>query len=185
MLKRITGSALVVFLLAAVLTACSATDNKNISGQAAIDALIAVVDKSVTKYDAAGGTETLSTGKTQYAVIYDPAAPEGQQVVSANLTDNSVPAFVDIHTVSMDAMPGFISTLDPKTFDVSLTKNVFTIQGPSMLVEIFVTDDLIYKSHIWSTAAKTKDPQILVTEYGISDASRKLFDSAVAAPAAQ
>jgi hypothetical protein len=185
MLIRAIRTALVALLLTTLLTACSAADNKNLSGQAALDALSTVVDKSVTKFDAAGGTETLSTGKTQYAVIFDPAAPEGKQVVSANLTDNSVPAFVDIQTVSMHAMAGFVATLNPTSSEISLTKNVFTIQGTDMLVEIFVTDDLVYKSHIWSTAAKTKDPQILVTEYGISKSSRLLFDSAVETSPAQ
>ncbi len=177
---------LVISITAVVgLSACSATDNRTISGQAAQEALNIVVDKSVAEFDKAGGSETLAVGQTTYVVIYDPAAPEGKQVVSANLTDKSAATFDKPEAVSMHALSDLVKSSKVKEADVSLAKNVFTIQGKDFLVEIFVTNDLVYKSNIWSTASGSQDPQVIVTTYGLSEETQKLFDSATETAPAQ
>lgn len=178
MFKRLALLVVIALTATFALSACSATDNKNLSGQAAQDALNTVVKNSVKNMTAEGGSETLAVGQTQYAIIYDPAAPEGKQVVTANLTDGSPATFDSLETVSLLALERLLSTELLKEAEVSLTKNVFTIQGKDFLVEIFVTDDLVYKSNIWSSTSGSKDPQIVVITYGINEDARKLFDSA-------
>lgn len=185
MLKRLILALVVALFATSGLAACSATDDKNLSGQAAQDALHTVVANSVKKFDQAGGSETIAIGNVQYVVIYDPAAPEGKQVVSANLTDKSAPTFEDPKAVSLHALSSVIDTDPVKKAEVSLTKNVFTIQGTDFLIEIFVTDDLVYKSNVWSTASKSQNAQVVVTTYGIDAAARKLFDAAVEPATAQ
>lgn len=180
MLKRFFTALVLAVFAATTITACSATDNKNLSGQGAQDALNTVVSNSVKEFDKAGGSETLVVGKTQYVVIYDPTAPEGKQVVSANLTDNSAPTIEDSAAVSIHALADLVKSSKVKDADVTLTKNVFTIQGSDFLVELFVTNDLVYKSNIWSTAAGTQDPQVVVTTYGLDKATKELFESATA-----
>jgi hypothetical protein len=185
MFKRLALLVIVCFTAASALSACSATDNRTVSGQAAQEALNIVVDNSVKEFDKAGGSETLAVGQTEYVVIYDPAAPEGKQVVSANLTDNSPPTFEKPEAVSIHALSELVKSQKVKEAEVSLAKNVFTIQGKDFLIEIFVTNDLVYKSNIWSTASGTQDAQVIVTTYGIGEEARKLFDAATEPAAAQ
>lgn len=132
-----------------------------------------------------GGSETLAVGQTQYAIIYNPAAPENKQVVTANLTDNSPATFGNLETVSIFALERLLTTQLLKEAEVTLSKNVFTIQGKDFLVEIFVTDELVYKSNIWSSTSGSKEPQIVVITYGITAETQKLFDSAVEVAPAQ
>lgn len=185
MFKRIV-TAVAVFLVASLfLTACSATDNKNLSGQAAQDALITVVKNSVEKMATEGGVETLAVGSTQYSIIFDPNAPENKQVVTANLTDKSPATFDALETVSIFALERLLNTDLLRDAEVTLSKNVFTVQGKDFLIEIFVTDELVYKSNIWSNTSGSQEPQIVVITYGISAESRALFETAVEPVAAQ
>ncbi|MDH6422959.1 hypothetical protein [Aurantimicrobium minutum] len=185
MFKRFALLLVLTLTASFALSACSATDNKHLSGQAAQDALHAVVENSVKKLKAEGGSETLAVGQTQYVVIYDPSAAEGKQVVTANLTNNSAATFDKISSVSLLALADLIATDTVKKADVSLTKNVFTVQGKDFLFEIFVTDDLVYKSNIWSSQSGSQDAQIVVITYGINADTQKLFDSAVEPAPAQ
>lgn len=179
MFRRVVVALALVLSVSLSVAACSATDNKNLSGQAAQDALNVVVKNSVDTMTAEGGSETLAVGQTQYSIIYDPKAPENKQVVTANLTDNTPATFDSLETVSILALERLLSTELLKEAEVTLTKNVFTIQGKDFLVEIFVTDELVYKSNIWSSTSGSKEPQVVVITYGISEESRALFNSAV------
>ena len=185
MFKRIVIALVLSLVASLTVTACSATDNRNLSGQAAQEALNTVVKNSVKKMTTEGGAETLAVGQTTYAIIYDPTAPEGKQVVTANLTDESPATFDSLETVSLLALERLLTTPLLEDAEVTLTKNIFTIQGKDFLVEIFVTDDLVYKSNIWSSTSGSQDPQIVVIKYGISDESRTLFNSAVETAPAQ
>lgn len=185
MLKRLILALVVAVFASSSLAACSATDNKNLSGQAAQDALSSVVKHSVEKMTTQGGSETLAVGQTQYAIIYDPAAPENKQVVTANLTDKTPATFDTLETVSLLALERLISTQLVKDAEVTLSKNVFTIQGDNFLFEVFVNEDVVYKSNIWSSASGSQDPQVVVVTYGISAEARTLFDSATEAVPAQ
>ena len=178
MFRRVVVALALVLSVALSVAACSATDNKNLSGQAAQDALNVVVKNSVDTMTTEGGSETLAVGQTQYSIIYDPQAPENKQVVTANLTDNTPATFDSLETVSILALERLLSTELLKEAEVTLTKNVFTIQGKDFLVEIFVTDELVYKSNIWSSTTGSKEPQVVVMTYGISQDARTLFDSA-------
>ena len=185
MFKRVTLVIALAIVALLTVSACSATDNKNLSGQAAQDALNSVVKNSVNKITTEGGSETLAVGQTTYAIIFDPNAPKGKQVVTANLTDSSPATYDSLETVSLLALERLLSTKFLKEAEVSLSKNVFTIQGKDFLVEIFVTDDLVYKSNIWSSTSGSKDPQVVVIKYGISEESRTLFNSAAGTTPAQ
>ncbi len=178
MFRRVVVALALVLSVSLSVAACSATDNKNLSGQAAQDALNVVVKNSVDTMTTEGGSETLAVGQTQYSIIYDPQAPENKQVVTANLTDNTPATFDSLETVSILALERLLSTELLKEAEVTLTKNVFTIQGKDFLVEIFVTDELVYKSNIWSSTTGSKEPQVVVMTYGISQDARTLFDSA-------
>ena len=178
MFRRVVVALALVLFVSLSVAACSATDNKNLSGQAAQDALNVVVKNSVDTMTTEGGSETLAVGQTQYSIIYDPQAPENKQVVTANLTDKTPATFDSLETVSILALERLLSTELLKEAEVTLTKNVFTIQGKDFLVEIFVTDELVYKSNIWSSTTGSKEPQVVVMTYGISQDARTLFDSA-------
>ena len=178
MFRRVVVALALVLSVSLSVAACSATDNKNLSGQAAQDALNVVVKNSVDTMTTEGGSETLAVGQTQYSIIYDPQAPENKQVVTANLTDNTPATFDSLETVSILALERLLSTELLKEAEVTLTKNVFTIQGKDFLVENYVTDELVYKSNIWSSTTGSKEPQVVVMTYGISQDARTLFDSA-------
>ena len=104
MSKRFIGATLVALLITAVLSACSITDHKNLSGNAARDAAVAVVANSVKKFEAEGGTETLSVSDKEFVLNYDPSAPNGKQVVTSNLADKTTPTFDDPKSISINAL---------------------------------------------------------------------------------
>lgn len=184
MSKRFIGVTLVAVLISAVLSACSITDNRNMSGNAAKEAATAVVENSIKKFNDEGGTETLSVGSNEFVLIYDPAAPEGKQVVTANLANKSNPVFGDTSAISINSLNELLNSDVLANAEFKLSDNIFVITGNEFRIELHTKDDLLMTSVISGKATGSTLPQIVVSSYGISDEARKLFDSA-SEPAAQ
>jgi hypothetical protein len=185
MSKRFIGATMVALLITAVLSACSITDNKNFSGAAAKNAAMAVVEKSVAEFEAKGGTETLSVAEKEYVLIYDPSAPEGKQVVTANLANNSTPTFDDPASISIIALKALMKSEKMAEAQYELTDNIFTITGKDFVIELHIQHDLVMTSVIAGQATGSTVPQIVVSAYGLSEQAQKLFDSAVEPTPAQ
>lgn len=185
MSKRFIGATMVALLITAVLSACSITDHKNLSGNAARNAAVAVVANSVKEFKAKGGTETLSVADKEFVLVYDPSAPEGKQVVTANLGDKTTPTFDEAKSISINALK---KLLDSKTFadaEFKLSDNIFKITGTDFTIELHTKNDLVMTSVISGKATGVNVPQIVVSSYGISKEAQKLFDSAVEPATAQ
>ena len=167
-------SALLVSLLA--LTACSPLGTS--SGADALAHLTTAVDASVAKFDSEGGTETVSMGDYRNLLIYNPDAPEGERVVTANLTDDSVPLFTNEEAISIHALAAIIQ--DPRVQGASFTEkaNRFRIAGDQFVIEVIVENGLVTQSAVVGAAFGSTDPQSVVTSYGLSDDVKKLFATA-------
>lgn len=185
MSKRFIGVTMVALLITAVLSACSITDNKNLSGIAAKNAAIAVVEKSVKKFDTEGGTETLSVGDKEFVLIFDPSAPEGKQVVTTNLADKTTPTFDDAQSISIIALQKLLGSDTFTDAEFNLSDNIFTITGNDFTIELRTENDLVFTSIISGKATGINVPQIVVNSYGLSEEAKKLFASAVEPTPAQ
>lgn len=185
MTKRFIGATMVAFLITAVLSACSITDNKNLSGIAARNAAVAVVEKSVKTFEEEGGTETLSVADKEFVLIYDPQAPEGKQVVTSNLADKSTPTFDDAKSISIKALQKLLNSESFADAEFTLTDNRFKITGTDFTIELHTKDDLVMTSVISGKATGINVPQIVVSSYGLSEEAKKLFESAVEPATAQ
>jgi hypothetical protein len=185
MSKRFIGATLVALLITAVLSACSITDHKNLSGNAARDAAVAVVANSVKKFEAEGGTETLSVSDKEFVLIYDPSAPEGKQVVTSNLADKTTPTFDDAKSISITALKKLLGSDTLKDAEFKLSDNIFKITGNNFTIELHTKDDLVMTSVISGKATGINVPQIVVSSYGLSKEAKKLFESAVEPAPAQ
>ncbi|MEG0589919.1 hypothetical protein [Aurantimicrobium sp.] len=185
MSKRFIGATMVALLITAVLSACSITDHKNLSGNAARDAATAVVENSIKTFAEKGGTETLSVAKKELVLIYAPSAPKGKQVVTANLADKTPPTFDDPKSISINALKTLLASDIMKDAEFKLSDNVFTITGKDFVIELHTQNDLVMTSVITGKATGSSVPQIVVSAYGISKEAKKLFDSAVEPATAQ
>jgi hypothetical protein len=185
MSKRFIGATMVALLITAVLSACSITDNKNLSGNAAKNAAIAVVENSVKTFEKEGGTETLSVANKEFVLIYDPAAPEGKQVVTADLADKTTPTFDDPKSISIRALQKLLASKTFEEAEFTLSDNIFKITGDNFTIELHTKNDLVMTSVIAGQATGVNVPQIVVSAYGLSDEAKKLFNSAVEPAPAQ
>ena len=179
MTSKLLSVSFIAVVMAVILSACSVTDNRNLRGGAAEDALTTVVNNSVEKFNSEGGTETLSVGSTEYVLIYDPAAPEGKRLVTANLADESVPTFDDEASISIRALQSLLGSDMLTDADFRLSDNVFTIEGEDFSIEIRTANDLVTTSIISGEKTGSVVPQIVVSTYGLSEEALKLFATAV------
>lgn len=179
MTTKLLPLSFVAVAMALILSACSVTDNRNLRGGAAEDALTTVVNNSVEKFNTEGGTETLSIGSTEYILIYDPSAPEGKRLVTANLADDSIPTFDDEASISIRALQSLLGSETLTDADFSLSDNVFTIEGEDFSIEVRTANDLVTTSIISGQKTGSAIPQIVVSTYGLSDDALKLFATAI------
>jgi hypothetical protein len=179
MTSKLLSVSFITVVMAVILSACSVTDNRNLRGGAAEDALTTVVNNSVEKFNTEGGTETLSVGATEYVLIYDPTAPEGKRLVTANLADESVPTYDDEASISIRALQSLLDSDMLTDADFRLTDNVFTIEGEDFSIEIRTANDLVTTSIISGQKTGSVVPQIVVSTYGLSEEALKLFATAV------
>lgn len=179
MTSKLLSVSFLAVAMAVILSACSVTDNRTLRGGAAEDALTTVVNNSVEKFDAEGGTETLSIGSTEYILIYDPSAPEGKRLVTANLADESVPTFDDEASISIRALQSLLGSETLTDADFRLSDNVFTIEGEDFSIEVRTANDLVTTSIVSGQKTGSAVPQIVVSTYGLSEEALKLFATAV------
>ena len=175
MFKRIFGAAIAAVLVAVALTACSPTANKNLSGNAARDALASVVASSVKKFMTEGGTDSITAGTNQLVLAYDPAAPEGKRIVTSNVSNLAAAAFDTKASQSLLNLQKTLDTDQIKNAEIKLSSNTFKIVGSNFTMDIYTKDDLVTSTVTSPVGSPTL---IVVITYGLSDEARKLFVTA-------
>lgn len=178
MLKRASLAFVSVIAIALFLTACSPTDHINASGEAAKYALTKVLDKSITEFEAQGGSETISVDSGQYALIYDPQAPEGKRVVTADVTDKNSPAFAQEKSIMLKAMPALFASAALEKATYNLSQGVFTIKADAISITINTRDDLVLTTTLIAEGAGSAGKQVIMTTYGISKEAQAIYDAA-------
>lgn len=163
-------------LLVVVLSGCSAPDSGELTGQAARDQLTIILAASIDAFDSAGGSETTLAGDQQRAVIYDPAAPAGRQVVTVDLSDAGSPAFAEETALSLPSVEDMTATAEFRAADARLEGDTFHIEGDAYGLDVRVKDDRV--AQIDLTAAGGSAAQSILVTYGIGAEARRLFDAA-------
>lgn len=148
------------------------------SGADALAHLTTVVDASVAKFDNEGGTETVSFGEYHNLLIFDPSAPDGERVATANLTDNSLPLFTSEEAISIHALAAILQNPLVTGAEFSEKGNRFRIVGDKFVIEVVVENGLVTQSAVVGAAFGSDTPQSVVTAYGLSDDVKKLFATA-------
>jgi|GEM_PF-2965999 len=168
---------LVATLTVVGLTACSPLGTS--SGADALAHLTAAVDDSVAKFDNEGGTETVTFGDYHNLLIFDPAAPAGERVATAKLTDNSLPLFTSEDAISIHALASILQNPIVTGAQFSEKGNRFRIVGDKFVIEVVVDNGLVTQSAVVGAAFGSDTPQSVVTAYGLSEDVKKLFGTAV------
>lgn len=183
MFKRIPLVSLVAVLVVSLLSACSVTDHKNLSGQAAKNALEQVMAASEAKYVKEGGTETVYVGKKRYVLLYNPDAPEGEQVAFQDLDSSELPQLGAVEMLRIPALVKLLQNDVPADGTYKLSDNVFTIKAGEFNIQITVKDDLFTQAIVTITTAASQDTTMFATTYGFSKDAKKLLSSATPSPA--
>ena len=166
MLLRATLAAMVVVSLGS----CAGTAD-------ARSALSTIVDASIQKFDDAGGSETTSTSTGQYALIFEPAAAEGHQVVTLDLADPTSAAFGDTSAIAINSVRTLI---DSELFaQAALTRDgdIFTAVGDGFSVEVGIKEGMVSRLTLAAGGDGGASQVVLIT-YGISPEALTLFDLA-------
>lgn len=178
MSRRVVGLAVSVLMVAsAALSGCSSTDTTRLSGDAARTELSSVVDKSIQRFDDRGGSETTSQGDHQYALIYDPSAPAGEQVVTADLADSASPAFGDVSAIAIHSMKTLLGSSEFANATVARSGETFTISSDAFEVDIRLMAGLIAQMNLSAGSAGSSASQLILVTYGITPEAQKIFDS--------
>lgn len=173
---RLATSVTVAALAVLSLVGCSPLGTA--SGADALAHLTTVVDASVSKFDNEGGTETVSFGEYHNLLIFDPNAPAGERVATANLNDNSVPLFTSEEAISIHALASILQNPLVAGAEFSEKGNRFRIVGDKFVIEVVVENGLVTQSAVVGAAFGSDTPQSVVTAYGLSDDVKKLFATA-------
>lgn len=183
MSKRITLGSLVAVIVISLLSACSVTDHKNLSGQAAKNALEQVMSSSEAKYLEEGGTETVYVGKKRYVLLYNPAAPEAEQVAFQDLDSTELPQLGTTEMIRIPALVKLLKNDIPEDGSYKLSDNVFTIKAGEFNIQITVKNDLFTQAIVTITSSTSQDTTMFATTYGFSSDAQKLLSSATPSPA--
>lgn len=168
------GSGLVAAVLVMMsLAGCSPLGTA--SGADALTHLSTAVDASVSKFNNEGGTETVTYGDYHNLLIFDPYAPAGERVATANLADNSVPLFTSEEAISIHALASILQNPLVTGAEFSEKGNRFRIVGDKFVIEVVVENGLVTQSAVVGAAFGSDKPQSVVTAYGLSDDVKKLF----------
>jgi hypothetical protein len=168
------GSSLAAAVLVVMsLAACSPLGTA--SGADALAHLSTAVDSSVSKFDSEGGTETVTYGDYHNVLIYDPSAPAGERVATANLVDDSVPLFTNEDAISIHALASILQNPLVTGADFSEKGNRFRIVGDKFVIEVVVENGLVTQSAVVGAAFGSDKPQSVVFAYGLTDDVKKLF----------
>lgn len=161
-----------------LLSACSIADNRNLSGSAAEQALNQVIDKSVETMKKEGGSETVQVTSGQFAIIYNPEAEAGKKVVTANLSDKTSPSFAQESSIALFSLKQLLSAPELKESSITLTDNIFTVEGDAFVMNLRVRDDLIITTTLEGLATGIQDKQVIMTTYGLTDEAIAIYESA-------
>jgi hypothetical protein len=145
------------------------------SGADALSHLATAVDASVSKFNSEGGTETVTFGDYHNLLIFDPYAPAGERVATANLIDNSVPLFTSEEAISIHALASILQNPLVAGAEFSEKGNRFRIVGDKFVIEVVVENGLVTQSAVVGAAFGSDKPQSVVFSYGLSDDVKKLF----------
>lgn len=177
-LRPTSAVSVAVAVIVAVLglTACSPLGTS--SGADALTHLTKAVDDSVAKFDNEGGTETVSFGQYHNLLVFNPSAPAGERVATANLNDNSVPLFTSEDAISIHALASILQNPLVGGAEFSEKGNRFRIVGDKFVIEVVIENGLVTQSAVVGAAFGSDTPQSVVTAYGLSDDVKKLFATA-------
>ena len=178
MIKRLVSPLLAVMLSAVLLTGCSATENKNLSGAAAKAALVTVIEKSIATFDKDGGSETVQADGGQYALIYIPSAPLGKRVVTADLSQKDSPAFGTEANIALKSLTQLATSKDLADAKYELANDTFSITTETISITIRSRDDLVITTTLEASASGSSTKQVIMTTYGISKEAQALYDAA-------
>jgi len=145
------------------------------SGADALAHLSTAVDASVSKFNSEGGTETVTYGEYHNLLIFDPSAPDGERVATANLVDDSIPLFTSEEAISIHALASILQNPLVGGAEFSEKGNRFRVVGDKFVIEIIVENGLVTQSAVIGAAFGTDVPQSVVTTYGLSGDVKKLF----------
>jgi hypothetical protein len=179
MSKRLPIVSLVAVIVVSFLVACSATDNRNLSGAAAKDALTTVVNNSEKLFLAEGGTETIYVGTKRYVLLYDPSAASEKQIAFQDLDGTDLPQLGSTEMIRITALKNLLSTGLPDGGIYKLSDNVFKIEAGNFTIQITVDKDLIQQAIV---IQNSKDTTMYATTYGFSKDAKKLLSSATPSP---
>jgi len=171
--KRGAIIAAAALVLGLGLSGCAATSVE----EAARTELSNVVDQSIQRFDEDGGSETTSAGDGQYALIYDPSAPGGRQVVTADLADSTSPAFGDVSTIAIHSMRTLLDSSEFAAAKVEAADGTFTAAGDSFRLEVRTRDGLVTQLNLDAGTGETSASQAILMTYGMTPEARKIFDS--------
>lgn len=180
MSKRLSFVSLVAVLTISLLAACSATDNRNLSGAAAKDALTTVVNNSEKLFLSEGGTETVYVGTKRYVILYDPSAEADKQIAFQDLDGTELPQLGKTEMIRITALKNLLNTGLPEGGTYKLSDNVFKIEAGNFTIQITVDKDLIQQAIV---TMNSKDTTMYATTYGFSKDAKKLLSSATPSPA--
>jgi hypothetical protein len=159
-------------MLALVVSGCTAGATPS-----AREALSATVTASISAFDKAGGSETTLAADGQYALIFDPSAPTGHQVVTADLADSTSPAFGDVSAIAIHSMKTLVDSEEFQAATVDEADGTYTVTGTGFGAEIHTQDGLITQVKLDAGSEDSASQVVLIT-YGITPEAKKIFDSA-------
>ena len=136
-----------------------------------------MIDASIEAFDSGGGSETTSIGEGQYALIFDPTASEGKQVVTVDLADATSPAFGSTSAIAVHSLRSLVSSPEFATFRVSHSDDDFTAEGDGFRLDLSTQNGLIIGFVLTGGSPPSAVQSVLMT-YGISPEARTLFESA-------
>jgi hypothetical protein len=142
------------------------------------DALSTIVDASIAAFDKTGGSETTSDGNSQHALIYEPAAQAGKQIVTVDLADVNSPAFGAASSIAIHSMRTLIDSAEVKAVEIKRAGDTFTAQGAGFDMKVTTHDGLATRIDLSAGTDAGAPSQSILMSYGITPEAQKLFDSA-------
>jgi hypothetical protein len=138
--------------------------------------MLKVLDASLARELETGVTEQHTIGDTEFILVYDSSAPEGQQVAGMDTTQGV--AFYDTPDVlSLNKLKAYVDSVGDSLGTVSYDGTSFTIDNGGTKIVLLVKNDLIEGSAI--TSGDSSTPQLVATTYALSDIAKQMLASAV------
>jgi hypothetical protein len=140
--------------------------------------LSTMVDTSIARFDAAGGSETTSDGKNQNALVYDPSTSPGKQVVMVDLANANSPKFGATSAITIRSMRALLDSSAFQAAQVKQVDNTFTAAGKDFTVTVNAREGIITQIRLSAGSGDNAPTQLTLMTYGLTPEAKKLFDSA-------